>query len=206
MLGLSATEEVESCFILAGHSAVDLAPEQTVDCDTVDQGCNGGDTVTAYQYMQTAGVEAESNYPYQAGMSGAAGSCTYNASDVVVKISGFKYATPPCNDTCGNQDEGTLKNNLYNIAPVSICVDASTWQLYTSGILTSGSGCQSAYTALDHCVQLTGFGVDSSSNTPFWSVRNSWADSWGESGYIRLLYGQNTCGVADEATIVNISN
>ena len=27
-------------------------------------------------------------------------------------------------------------------------------------------------------------------------VRNSWAASWGESGYVRLEMGQDTCGVA----------
>jgi hypothetical protein len=150
----SATEELESAWILAGNSPVALAPEQTVDCDTVDQGCNGGDTVTAYAYMQGAGVEAESSYPYQAGNSGSAGTCTYSASAVVAKLTGFTYATPGCTDSCANQNEALLKQNLYNVAPASICVDASTWQTYTSGILTSATGCQSAYSALDHCVQL----------------------------------------------------
>jgi C1A family cysteine protease len=48
-----------------------------------------------------------------------------------------------------------------------------------------------------------GYGVDPS-GTAFWSVRNSWATSWGEAGYIRLAYGANTCGVADEATFVQV--
>jgi C1A family cysteine protease len=199
----SATEEVESAWILAGHQAVALSPEQTVDCDQVDQGCNGGDTVTAYAYMEGAGVQSEASYPYQAGNSGSAGNCNYDASKVVAKVTGFTYATPSCSDSCSNQNEGLLKQNLYNVAPASICVDASTWQTYTSGILTSASGCQSAYDALDHCVQLVGYGTDPS-GTPFWSVRNSWATSWGEAGYIRLKYGENTCGVADEATFVQV--
>jgi len=182
---------------------VKLAPEQTVDCDQVDQGCNGGDTVSAYAYMQGAGVEAEASYPYTAGDSGNAGTCTYDASAVVAKPTGFTYATPGCSDSCTNQNEALLKQNLYNVAPASICVDASSWQTYTSGILTAASGCGSAYSDLDHCVQLVGYGVDPS-GTAFWSVRNSWASSWGEAGYIRLSYGANTCGVADEATFVQV--
>jgi cysteine peptidase B len=34
----SATEELESAWILAGNPMAELAPQQTVDCDTVDQG------------------------------------------------------------------------------------------------------------------------------------------------------------------------
>jgi hypothetical protein len=36
--------------------------------------------------------------------------------------------------------------------------------------ISAASGCQSAYTALDHCVQLVGYGVDSTSGQAFWSV------------------------------------
>jgi len=203
----SATEAVESAYILAGNTAVALSPQQTVDCDNKgsDQGCNGGDTVTAYAYMETVGIEAEANYPYVSGGTGAAGTCAFNASEVVAKISGFVYATPGCTDACPSQNEDLLAQNLYSTGPVSICVDASTWQTYVSGVLTAASGCQSAYTALDHCVELVGYGTDSSSGQKFWSVRNSWNTSWGEQGYIRLLYGANTCGVADEATQVTIS-
>lgn len=200
----SATEAVESAWILSGKPAAVLAPEQTVDCDTTDGGCDGGDTVSAFAYMKTAGVMSEVSYPYTAGDSGSAGTCQYSASKVIAKIQGFTYATPGCDDACKKQDEDLLATNLYNKGPVSICVDASTWQSYQSGILTSASGCGSAYDSLDHCVQLVGYGVESVSGKKFWSVRNSWNTNWGEQGYIRLAYGANTCGVADEATQVTI--
>jgi cathepsin F len=200
----SATEELESAWILKGNKVAILSPEQTVDCDTVDQGCNGGDTVSAYTYMKKAGVQSETSYPYKAGVSGNAGSCKYKSADVVAKMSGFTYATPGCTDACKTQDENKLKESLYTIGPVSICVDASPWQTYTSGILTPASGCSKAYDQLDHCVQLVGYGKDPNGQE-FWSVRNSWATSWGEAGYIRLSYGTNTCGVADEATQVTVA-
>ena len=40
----SATEQIESNYILAGHKAIELSPEQIVACDTTDSGCNGGDS------------------------------------------------------------------------------------------------------------------------------------------------------------------
>lgn len=60
----STVEEVETDWIMAGNSMVELSPEQIVQCDTVDQGCNGGDTITAYAYVQSAGLETEAAYPY----------------------------------------------------------------------------------------------------------------------------------------------
>jgi len=201
----SATEEVESSWILAGKPVEILSPEQTVDCDTVDGGCNGGDTVSAYAYIKKAGgIMDEQSYPYHAGNTGSGGRCKFVKSDVKASITGFTYATPGCEDSCTSQNEDLLRTNLYKVGPVSICVDAEPWQTYQSGILGPNAGCQKGYDELDHCVQLVGYGVDPS-GVAFWSVRNSWATSWGENGYIRLKYGSNTCGVADEATIATVA-
>merc|ERR1712224_39511 len=72
--------------------------------------------------------------------------------------------------------------------PVSVCVDAESWQNYGGGIF---SNC--GY-SLDHAVLAVGY--DSSS----WKIKNSWGTGWGEAGYIRLRMG-NTCGVLDDATL-----
>ena len=59
-----------------------------------------------------------------------------------------------------------------------------------------------AYSDLDHCVQLTGFNLTAAE--PYYYVRNSWATNWGEDGYILLSSEGNTCGLADEATFVDV--
>jgi cathepsin F len=193
----SATEEVESMWFLAGNSLTSLSPQQIVSCDQNDGGCNGGDTITAYAYIQQAGLEADSSYPYTSGDSGDNGDCTYDSSAVVARISGYTYATPPCSDSCDNQDENTLASNLASKGPVSICVDAESWQYYTGGVLSSD--CPHDYSDLDHCVQLIGYSQDG-----YWIVRNSWNTDWGIEGYIHIQQGSNLCGIADEATFATI--
>jgi len=184
----SVTENIESVWMIAKDlSPADmkpLAPQQIVDCDKRDGGCNGGDTPSAYDYVISAGgMDTEDSYPYKAVNE----ACHFKQADVFAKISSFKYATK-------TKNEEEMKEATATVAPLSICVDAQPWQFYSSGVMTR-SQCG---TSLDHCVQIEGY--DTSSSTPYWNVRNSWGPRWGEKGYIRLQYGMNTCGLAQEAT------
>jgi len=180
----SATENIESVWILAGHGnnkTTILSPQQIVDCDTQDDGCGGGDLPTAYDYVVKNGLENEDDYPYQAND----GRCQYNKAKVNAKLSAWKYATT-------NSDEKTMQANLVSWAPLAICVDAAKWQYYRTGVY-SHLNCGND---LDHCVQLIGYGND---NGNYWIVRNSWDTDWGMDGYILLEMGHDTCGCADEA-------
>jgi len=184
----SVTENIESEYCLSKNmdcsTLAPLAPQQIVDCDQSDSGCDGGDPPTAYQYVISAGgLEDQSNYPY----TGQDGNCNFQQNEVAVTISNWKYGTT-------NSDETTMMNNLVSVGPLSICVYAEPWQDYTGGVLMAAD-CQGQ---IDHCVQAVGY--DMTQSTPFWIVRNSWGTDWGESGYIRLQYGQDTCSCADEVT------
>jgi len=182
----SATEAIESQWFLAGNALVSLAPQQIVDCDKGrgDEGCNGGDTVTAYEYVKAAGgLELETSYPYKA----TDGTCHFSAAKVVSTIKSYTYITKDKNET-------EMAEQMVTAGPVSICVDAETWQNYNGGVLSKNCG-----TDLDHCVMITGF--RNSGSTPIWLVRNSWGADWGEQGYIFIERGKNLCGVAEEVTI-----
>jgi len=190
----SATENIESMWILAGNataSTINLAEQQIVDCDEWMEGCNGGQTGSAYNYIISAGgQESNNDYPYTA----EDGTCDFNNKDIKVKISTWKYATSLYN-------EKTLQQNLVSWGPLSVCVDASNWQDYSSGVMT-WEDC--AYVnLLDHCVQLVGYQTNSTSGD-YWIVRNSWASDWGVDGYIWLQMWSDTCGIAHDATCVVI--
>ena len=194
----SATEEIESMWIRSNHSKTVLSEQQIVSCDQTDAGCDGGDTITAYEYVQQAGgLETEADYPYTSGNSGANGQCKFSASKTVVTVTNYSYAVPPCTGSCNSQNEDLLATQLYSVGPVSICINASPWQDYTGGVMSTN--CPGAANDLDHCVQLVGY--DTTASPPYWIVRNQWGTSWGEEGYIRLEYDSgNVCGVADEAS------
>jgi C1A family cysteine protease len=195
----SATEGIESAVFMATGHMPDLSTQQIISCDKTDGGCNGGDLPTAFNYVKKAGgIDTAADYPDTSHISGKTGSCSWGKKSVA-HVTGYKYAVTPCNSgACNKQDEEGLAAALANYGPISICVNANDlWDSYSSGILKGA--CSGAASALNHCVQLVGY----DKTKGYWKVRNSWAKSWGESGFIRLPFGKNACGVADEAVIVS---
>jgi len=184
----SCTESIESVYIIKNNlngGFTPLAPQQIVDCDKTDLGCNGGDLPTCYQYViKAGGLEKSSDYPYTA----KDGACKAVRAKEIVGIKGFKYAIPQ-----GSRDENSMASFLAANSPVSIIVGADKWDFYKSGIFTAAQ-CDDD---LDHAVQAVGYDTGAG----FWSVRNSWGADWGEQGYIRLQFGKNTCGMTSECTV-----
>jgi len=204
----SATETVESQYIINGGDMTELSVQQTVSCDTTDAGCGGGWYYTAWtDYMEpNGGLALDSTYPYDSATSaGTASTCDSSLESETVSgttPSGYSWATDECSSfRCNSQDEDTLKDNLVSYGPISIAADASEWSSYTSGVFSSDD-CSSSAFKLDHAIQLVGYNEDAS--TPYWIVRNSWDTTWGVDGFIYLEMGVNACGLADKAAIVQL--
>lgn len=176
----AASEQIESDAMRELGVTYTLSPEQLVECDKTSFGCNGGLQERAYSYVSRAGgIEQDSDYPYTSG-DGSSGSCTADKSKFVLTVSGYKNVN----------GEADMTSYVKSTGPLSIAIDANTWSSYTGGIMTVCGD------DIDHAVQLVG--VDTSAG--YWKVRNSWGEGWGESGYIRLAYGQDTCGITYDVT------
>jgi len=180
----STTGTVESCHFINTGKLIRLSAQDLVDCDTVDQGCNGGLMDNAYQYIiSNGGIDAESCYPYTA----LDGTCHYNSSCCASTVTSFVDVPS------GN--ENALQLAVYK-TPVAIGVDAVDWQTYSGGVFYDPS-CTSD--ELDHSAVIIGWGVDN--GTDYWIVKNSWGSDWGIHGYIWLARNRNNnCGVATEAS------
>jgi C1A family cysteine protease len=219
----SATEAVESQMILAtgGKLAVALSPQQVASCSPSSgkwgcQGCNGGFTEGAYEYLKSSpGLSNAFYIPYEQSLvenTPTAACPTAKVESIggemeqlqggYAQIKGYHYATPPCTSgECASQDLEKLKKALEH-TPVSVCVNAGVWNDYVGGVMSSKACGPMGAMYQDHCVMATGFNV--SAPTPYWIVRNSWASTWGEEGYVYLEMAKNTCGIADDATIPEV--
>jgi len=189
----SATESVESALAMATRTVegkpelIELAPQQLVDCAPNPDdcggtgGCAGSTQPLAFSYLVSAGgMDAAADYPYKA----RDGPCKAGSLTSVVGIKG-QVDLPTNNYTA-------LIGALVTAGPIAISVDAS-WGMYEGGIFEPTAG--GIKTTIDHAVQLVGYGSDN--GVDYWTVRNSWGEYWGESGYIRLRRygeGKEPCG------------
>ena len=55
------------------------------------------------------------------------------------------------------------------------------------------------YYPTNHAVLVVGYGVEESTNTKYWIVKNSWGEDWGEQGYFRIRRGTNEIGIETSA-------
>lgn len=190
----SATEQLESDSIRTGllTTSDTLSPQQIVSCDETDLGCDGGDTETAYEYInKVGGMETDTEYPYTS-YWGTTGTCSATASDYLVTVTTY-YTV---------EGESDMKSYVLSTGPLSVCLSATTWSSYTGGVVST------CPTAVDHCVQAVGIGKEESSfaggsSETYWIVRNSWGTYWGDAGYIYLKYGDNTCNISYDPTYVD---
>jgi len=134
-------------------------------------------------------MEEESEYPYISGTTMQTENCKADSSKFTVKVNDYQTVSSDAN---GEIDMYAKIQET----PMSICVDAESWQTYQSGVVDAST----CGTSLDHCVHLVGLKADE-----YWIVKNSWAEDWGEEGYIRVKTGENACGVALDATVVEAS-
>jgi len=184
----SATEQIESDSMRTMGTSYLLSPEQITQCASAAYGCGGGWTEVAYGYVKSAGgISQDSDYPYTS-YQGVTGTCHADSSDFVISVSGYETIS----------GESNMASYVQNTGPLSVCLDANNWNSYTGGVM---SVCGQS---VDHCVQAVG--VDTSGTSPYWKVRNSWGTSWGESGYIRLAYGANTCDITNDPTWVSVGS
>lgn len=163
----STTGSVEGAWYINTGKLISLSEQQLVDCSKSygNDGCNGGLMTNGYKYIMDNGICSENSYPYTANEN----KC--KKCSTVVQISSFENV---------QENENALQQAVYK-QPVSVAIEAdqSSFQFYSSGVLTSKCG-----TNLDHGVLVVGYGE--LNGTKYWKVKNSWGPNWGANGYILL--------------------
>lgn len=174
----SAVANIEGLYKIQSGKLVSFSESELVDCDNVDEGCNGGLMDNAFKWLQdNGGLNTEEDYPYVARRK----TCSIKEDKFRVKISSF-------HDISQNEDE--IAEHLVKVGPLSVAINANLLQFYWGGIFNPFI-CNPK--GLNHGVAIVGFGEEKGKK--FWIVRNSWGKGWGEKGYFRIIRGKGKCGI-----------
>nr|GMD89373.1 cysteine proteinase 15A-like [Ipomoea batatas] len=187
------TDNLPTDFDWRDHGAVTgCDPEERDACDA---GCNGGLMTTAYEYALTAGgLERESDYPY----TGIDGTCKFDKNKIVASVANFSVVS---------LDEDQIAANLVKHGPLSVGINAVFMQTYIGGVSCPYICSKN----LDHGVLLVGYGSAGYApirlkNKPYWIIKNSWGENWGEDGYYKICRGHDVCGVDSMVSTVTAAN
>jgi cathepsin X len=200
---------------------INLSIQYILNCGTQVAGsCHGGYHTSTYEFIQQTGyVPYDTCMPYLAcSHDSTEGFCpgldttctpanTCRTCDTFAGMGGacsqidfFPNATVAEYGIIELDDNVVTKiqTEIFVRGPVAATINAEPIVTYSGGIFNDHSHSQST----NHIVSIVGWGVDDSDDndaaTPYWIVRNSWGQYWGEMGYMRLAMGQNLLGIEGE--------
>lgn len=149
--------------------------------------CGGASCETGWQlpsaakFLKTTGVPDEACMPYSSGSSGKDVACNTACGDVssrVTKVTG--YSSP----TFFLVDKNKLKAAVQK-GPVMVAMYVyEDFLYYKSGVYKHVTGKMAG----GHAVTIVGW--DDADNA--WIVKNSWSENWGENGYFRIDYDDDS--------------
>ncbi|KAJ8941919.1 hypothetical protein NQ318_013252 [Aromia moschata] len=177
----STTGNVEGQYAIKHGKLVEFSEQELVDCDKLDEGCNGGLMDNAYRSIEEiGGLESESDYPYDARDE----KCHFSKAKVQVQIASALNIS---------HNETDMAKWLVKNGPISIAINANAMQFYMGGVSHPWKVLCDPNN-LDHGVLIVGYGVHTytlfNKTLPYWIVKNSWGSSWGEQGYYRVYRGR----------------
>lgn len=150
-----------------------------VDCDSKENGCDGGVPMFALNYIKDNGIAFYNDYPYTSGSTHEATTCissTLTMNKVIENVESCKR----------KQCSRSQLRLLLAKGPLVVTMDGdggsqghSILQHYKSGVLEN-----MVCVKVSHAVVM--IGNDTDEKGEYLIVRNSWGSSWGENGNFRI--------------------
>uniref|UniRef100_A0A7S3N996 Peptidase C1A papain C-terminal domain-containing protein n=1 Tax=Euplotes harpa TaxID=151035 RepID=A0A7S3N996_9SPIT len=182
----ASSEALSDRFAIESNLATDvvLSPQFQVSCDKINYGCQGGYLDRAWDFLEYKGTTSDECVPYTSGKTGRDGTCPDKCTngDEFTFFKSKKYNHPT--------NEKAIMQEIQKYGPVEVgFMVYADFMSYKSGVYNTHGGRFLG----GHAVKVIGWGVEG--NLPYWTVANSWGESWGEQGFVKFRRGNNHCGI-----------
>ena len=159
---------IEGVSVIVYHQQTEYSTQEIVDCSQSfgNNGCIGGNMANSYSFIRARGINTEQAYPYRARLQQCATTSGF------FRITGYSSIT-----SCFSLDSALTGR------PISVALDGNNFFKYQYGIFS------------DCGTNLSLAGLLAAGTDQWYKVKLSWGINWGESGYIRILRGNNVCGI-----------
>merc|ERR1719500_77054 len=175
-----------------------FSEQDAISCHPeLNQGCEGGFAyLTAGKYGHEFGFVEENCFEYKQSGGRDMAECKPDIENCKRHyVSEYGYVG-------GYYGAGTallLQQEILENGPVAIGIDTSGMHGYQGGIIVPTGFGFDPLELVGHAVLITGWGVGTAEDgaqegVPYWKVKNSWGDHWGEDGYFRVLRGVDAFG------------
>jgi len=194
---------------------INLAVQHILNCGNAGS-CHGGSVDGPYQWIHAiskatgTGIAYETENPYLACSSESThGICkgqdwTCTPENVARTCSTFPESGGTCkglknypNATVAEYGSisgaDAMAKEIFARGPISCGIDANPLLTYHGGVATDSGE------SVDHVVSVVGWGNDENAG-PYWIVRNSWGEYWGEMGYVRVAKGSNALKLEEQCS------
>ncbi|XP_044430913.1 ervatamin-B-like [Triticum aestivum] len=165
---------VEAAHYLQTLQSISLAVQELIDCNTENNGCNGGYYQHAFKYIRDNGLSSESSYPYMAKRS-ASGCKRDKTVAAATRILGF---------WCIDSTEDALEEAVAK-RPVVVRLQGTPDLFNYKGGIIECEALPAASATTWHAVLIVGYGTDPD-GVKYWRFKNSWGKDWGEGGFGRI--------------------
>ena len=178
----STVASMEALAAINGIANPEFSAQQLIDCDSANNGCQGGWAYKGFAYTSKYGLMSKSDYGQN---SGKQGECMFDETKATFKNTGMTQERYVSN---------IKLKSLVSKQPVTTgIVVTSNFRLYSSGIMTEELlSCSDSQKEINHSVTIVGYGKTDLTNvastwcSEYWIGSNSWGTAWGEQGLFKL--------------------